>query len=222
MDIEWARTRRRPHLHLAGTARDREEPIRGARVEHRYKLKGSGTVLAEGRAIGQKIGTGPVRIRALGERDRTRAARRRARHRHDRSQLGAGDEEGERDRPPTAAVAPAMPRSSRANWVFRRWWVAAMRPNAWRRRPRHGGVLRRRHRLRLRWLAGDRNLRGQARRDALLPGEDHDDVGNPTLAFDFAQIPNSGVGLARLEFIINNNIGVHPKAILDYRTSIPI
>jgi pyruvate,water dikinase len=46
-------------------------------------------------------------------------------------------------------------------------------------------------------------------------------VGNPTLAFDFAQIPNAGVGLARLEFIINNNIGVHPKAILDYRTSTP-
>jgi pyruvate,water dikinase len=41
-------------------------------------------------------------------------------------------------------------------------------------------------------------------------------VGNPTLAFDFSRIPNSGVGLARLEFIINNNIGVHPKAILDY------
>jgi pyruvate, water dikinase len=41
-------------------------------------------------------------------------------------------------------------------------------------------------------------------------------VGNPSLAFDFAQIPNNGVGLARLEFIINTNIGVHPKAILDY------
>jgi len=41
-------------------------------------------------------------------------------------------------------------------------------------------------------------------------------IGNPQLAFDFAQMPNSGVGLARLEFIINNNIGVHPKAILDY------
>ena len=41
-------------------------------------------------------------------------------------------------------------------------------------------------------------------------------VGNPQLAFDFAQMPSSGVGLARLEFIINNNIGVHPKAILDY------
>jgi pyruvate,water dikinase len=41
-------------------------------------------------------------------------------------------------------------------------------------------------------------------------------VGNPQLAFDFQSIPNQGVGLARLEFIINNNIGVHPKAILEY------
>jgi pyruvate,water dikinase len=41
-------------------------------------------------------------------------------------------------------------------------------------------------------------------------------IGNPQLAFEFAQMPNSGVGLARLEFIINNDIGVHPKAILDY------
>src|SRR5690625_2077441 len=41
-------------------------------------------------------------------------------------------------------------------------------------------------------------------------------VGNPQLAFDFCQIPNEGVGLARLEFIINNNIAVHPKAVLDY------
>lgn len=41
-------------------------------------------------------------------------------------------------------------------------------------------------------------------------------VGNPNLAFEFSQIPNHGVGLARLEFIINNNIGIHPKAILDY------
>ncbi|MFO0146122.1 MAG: phosphoenolpyruvate synthase, partial [Betaproteobacteria bacterium] len=41
-------------------------------------------------------------------------------------------------------------------------------------------------------------------------------VGNPQLAFDFQSLPNSGVGLARLEFIINNNIGVHPKAVLDY------
>jgi pyruvate, water dikinase len=41
-------------------------------------------------------------------------------------------------------------------------------------------------------------------------------VGNPQLAFEFQSLPNAGVGLARLEFIINNNIGVHPKAVLDY------
>src|SRR5205814_2099413 len=41
-------------------------------------------------------------------------------------------------------------------------------------------------------------------------------VGNPQLAFEFAQLPNAGVGLARLEFIINNEIGVHPRACLDY------
>ncbi len=41
-------------------------------------------------------------------------------------------------------------------------------------------------------------------------------VGNPQLAFEFQSIPNKGVGLARLEFIINNNIGIHPKACLDY------
>jgi len=41
-------------------------------------------------------------------------------------------------------------------------------------------------------------------------------VGNPQLAFDFAQIPNEGVGLARLEFIISNTIGIHPKACLEH------
>ena len=42
-------------------------------------------------------------------------------------------------------------------------------------------------------------------------------VGNPDRAFDFSQIPNAGVGLARLEFIINRMIGVHPKALLQFR-----
>ncbi len=41
-------------------------------------------------------------------------------------------------------------------------------------------------------------------------------VGNPGRAFDFAAIPNAGVGLARLEFIINNTIGIHPKALLEF------
>jgi pyruvate,water dikinase len=46
-------------------------------------------------------------------------------------------------------------------------------------------------------------------------------VGNPELAFDFAQLPNAGVGLARLEFVINNTIGIHPKAILEIDRQVP-
>lgn len=41
-------------------------------------------------------------------------------------------------------------------------------------------------------------------------------VGNPELAFDFAQLPNEGVGLARMEFVINRQIGIHPKALLEF------
>jgi pyruvate,water dikinase len=43
-------------------------------------------------------------------------------------------------------------------------------------------------------------------------------VGNPTLAFEFASLPSEGVGLARLEFVINNLIGIHPKAVLQFGT----
>merc|ERR1719188_2345787 len=43
-------------------------------------------------------------------------------------------------------------------------------------------------------------------------------VGNPSAAFEFGQIPNEGIGLARLEFVINNAIGIHPKALLNYDT----
>ncbi len=41
-------------------------------------------------------------------------------------------------------------------------------------------------------------------------------VGNPVQALEFSALPNAGVGLARLEFIINNTIGIHPRALLDY------
>ncbi len=43
-------------------------------------------------------------------------------------------------------------------------------------------------------------------------------IGNPNLAFEFQSLPNAGVGLARLEFVINNMIGIHPRAVLDYQT----
>src|SRR6478752_120368 len=46
-------------------------------------------------------------------------------------------------------------------------------------------------------------------------------VGNPELAFEFSRLPNEGVGLARLEFIINKNVGVHPKALLEFDAQTP-
>jgi hypothetical protein len=95
-------------------------------AEQRYKLKGTGTVLAEGRAIGQKIGTGPVRL-VNDIRDGPRAAGRRAGDRHDRPELGAGDE-ARRPSSPTAAAVPATRPSSRVNWASRPWWAAATRP----------------------------------------------------------------------------------------------
>ena len=62
MDIEWGKTAATASSTSCRRARDGEEPGRG-KAEQRYKLKGAkSTVLAEGRAIGQKIGTGPVRI----------------------------------------------------------------------------------------------------------------------------------------------------------------
>jgi len=116
------------------------------------------------------------------------------------------------------AVAPAMPRSSRANWVFRRWWVAAMRSE----RVADGGSSR--------WRAPKatpasssmacwRPKISEVKRGEMpyCPVKITMNVGNPTLAFDFAQIPNSRRRPGTPRFIINNNIGVHRRRILDYR-----
>ena len=77
----------------------------------------------------------------------------------------------------------------------------------------HGVLRRGRHRQRLRGPARLRGRRGRERGEMPdIPVKIMMNVGNPQLAFDFAQLPNDGVGLARLEFIINNKIGVHPRA----------
>ena len=81
----------------------------------------------------------------------------------------------------------------------------------------HRVVRRGRHRLRLRGAARVRAQAG-ASSDSLpkIPVKIMMNVGNPDRAFDFAAMPNGGVGLARLEFIINSIIGVHPQALLDF------
>ena len=88
------------------------------------------------------------------------------------------------------------------------------------RRPGRHRVLRRgRHRLRLRGRCSTSSST-QIELDALpqIPVKIMMNVGNPDRAFDFAGMPNHGVGLARLEFIINRMIGVHPRALLEFDT----
>jgi pyruvate,water dikinase len=185
-------------------------------VQHRYRLKATGQILFTGRAIGQKIGSGAVRvITDLSEM----------------AQVQPGD-----------ILVTDM---TDPNWepVMKR--AAAIVTNRGGRTC-HAAIIARELGIPAVVGCGDATVRlkngqqvtvscaeGDEGRiyDGLIETEVEEvrrgempaidlkimmNVGNPQLAFDFSQIPNEGVGLARLEFIINNNIGIHPKAVLDY------
>ena len=217
MDIEWGKDGRDGKLYILQA---RPETVKSQQkatdAQQRFKLKGSGTVLASGRAIGQKIGAGPVRVI------------------HDPSEM-------ERVQPGDVLVAdmtdpnwePVMKRASaivtnrggrtcHAAIIARELGVPAVVGCGNATDILKDGTL-----VTVSCAEGDEGkiydglletevtevLRGELPQ---LPLKIMMNVGNPQLAFDFQSIPNSGVGLARLEFIINNNIGVHPKAILEY------
>ena len=185
-------------------------------AELRYKLKGKGTVLAEGRAIGQKIGTGPVRL---------------VHHISEMDQVQPGDvlvtDMTDPNWEPVMKRASAIVtnrggRTCHAAIIARELGIPAVVGCGDATERLKDGTL-----VTVSCAEGDT---GHIY-DGLIETEITEvqrgtmpdistkimmNVGNPQLAFDFAQLPNAGVGLARLEFIINNNIGVHPKAILDY------
>ena len=184
--------------------------------QQRFKLKGTGTVLTSGRAIGQKIGAGPVRVI------------------NDPSEM-------ERVQPGDVLVAdmtdpnwePVMKRASaivtnrggrtcHAAIIARELGVPAVVGCGDATETLKDGTF-----VTVSCAEGDEGriydglleteVTESARGDLpAIPTKIMMNVGNPQLAFDFQSIPNGGVGLARLEFIINNNIGVHPKAILEY------
>jgi pyruvate,water dikinase len=179
-------------------------------------LKSTGTVLAEGRAIGQKIGTGPVRIvHSLADMDTVQPG-----------DVLVADMTDPNWEPvmkrASAIVTNRGGRTCHAAIIARELGVPAVVGCGDATSSLKDGAL-----VTVACSEGDTGYVY----DGLLETEISDvvrvelpycpikimmNVGNPQLAFDFAQMPNSGVGLARLEFIINNNIGVHPKAILDY------
>ncbi len=216
MDIEWGKDGIDGQLYILQARPETVKSQAGATAEVRYKLKGKGTVLAEGRAIGQKIGTGPVRlVHSIAEMDKVQAG--------DVLVTDMTDPNWEPVmKRASAIVTNRGGRTCHAAIIARELGIPAVVGCGDATSLLKDGTL-----VTVSCAEGDT---GHIY-DGLLETEVSEvqrgemppiatkimmNVGNPQLAFDFAQLPNEGVGLARLEFIINNNIGVHPKAILDY------
>lgn len=216
MDIEWGKDGTDGELYILQARPETVKSQSKGKAEQRYKLKSTGTVLTEGRAIGQKIGTGPVRI---------------VRHISEMDQVQAGDvlvtDMTDPNWEPVMKRASAIVtnrggRTCHAAIIARELGIPAVVGCGDATEQLKDGML-----VTVSCAEGDTgNIY-----DGLLETEVTEvqrgdmppidikitmNIGNPQLAFDFCQIPNHGVGLARLEFVINNNIGVHPKAILDY------
>ncbi|HYN58642.1 MAG TPA: phosphoenolpyruvate synthase [Rubrivivax sp.] len=219
MDIEWGKDGQDGRLYILQARPETVKSQAEGKLEQRYRLKAGNAkslVLAEGRAIGQKIGTGPVRlIRSPAEMDRVQPG--------DVLVTDMTDPNWEPVMKRAAAIVTNRGgRTCHAAIIARELGIPAVVGCGDATDKMHEGAL-----VTVSCAEGDTGYVY----DGLLETEVSDvqrgdmpycpikimmNIGNPQLAFDFCQMPNSGVGLARLEFIINNNIGVHPKAILDY------
>ena len=216
MDIEWGKDGTDGQLYILQARPETVKSQAAGKVEMRYKLKGKGAVLASGRAIGQKVGTGPVRlVHNISEMDKVQPG--------DVLVTDMTDPNWEPVmKRASAIVTNRGGRTCHAAIIARELGIPAVVGCGNATDTLKDGNL-----VTVSCAEGDT---GHIY-DGLLETEVTEvkrgemppidvkimmNVGNPQLAFDFAQIPNGGVGLARLEFIINNNIGVHPKAILDY------
>ena len=216
MDIEWGKDGTDGQLYILQARPETVKSQSASKTEVRYKLKGKGAVLVAGRAIGQKVGTGPVRlVHSISEMDQVQPG--------DVLVTDMTDPNWEPVmKRASAIVTNRGGRTCHAAIIARELGIPAVVGCGDATEKLKNGTL-----VTVSCAEGDT---GHIY-DGLLETEITEvqrgtmpevdvkimmNVGNPQLAFDFAQIPNGGVGLARLEFIINNNIGVHPKAILDY------
>ena len=216
MDIEWGKDGNDGQLYILQARPETVKSQAKGTAELRYKLKGHSTVLAEGRAIGQKIGTGPVRlVHNISEMDKVQPG--------DVLVTDMTDPNWEPVmKRASAIVTNRGGRTCHAAIIARELGIPAVVGCGHATEQLKDGTL-----VTVSCAEGDtgRIYDGlletevtEVKRGTMpeIPTKIMMNVGNPQLAFDFAQLPNAGVGLARLEFIINNNIGVHPKAILDY------
>jgi pyruvate,water dikinase len=215
MDIEWARDGASGAIFIL-QARPETVQSRAGRTIQRYALKRRGQVLATGRSIGTRIGAGTARVI-------TRAS--------EMARVQSGDvliaDMTDPDWEPVMKRAAAIVtnrggRTCHAAIIARELGIPAVVGcgDATQR-------IREAQEVTVSCAEGDTGYvyegllefeRKQVELDSLpkIPVKIMMNVGNPDRAFDFAAIPNHGVGLARLEFIINRMIGVHPKALLEY------
>jgi pyruvate,water dikinase len=217
MDIEWAKDGETGELFIV-QARPETVKARNAGGDARYVLEETGPVRITGRAIGQKIGTGTVRVVASpAGMERVQPG--------DVLVADMTDPDWEPVMKRAAAIVTDRGgRTCHAAIVARELGIPAVVGTGDATR-----VLRDGEAVTVSCAEGDTGTvyAGQLRFSvetltvgtlAEPPAKLMMNVGNPERAFEFAQLPNHGVGLARLEFIIARMIGVHPLALLDYAT----
>ena len=217
MDIEWGKDGTDGKIYILQA---RPETVKSrqnkADVQLRYTLKTKSKVLVQGRAIGQKIGAGAVRIvHGADEMDRVQ-----------KGDVLVTDMTDPNWEPvmkrASAIVTNRGGRTCHAAIIARELGIPAVVGCG-----DATEVLSEDQPVTVSCAEGDTGniYEGvqefaveESNRGALpdIPVKIMMNIGNPQLAFEFCQIPNKGVGLARLEFIINNNIGVHPKLVLEY------
>ncbi|WP_455819609.1 phosphoenolpyruvate synthase [Pseudomonas cerasi] len=219
MDIEWAKDGHTGKLFIVQA---RPETVRSnGSVMERYTLQGKGKVVVEGRAIGHRIGAGEVKvIHDISEMNRIEKG--------DVLVTDMTDPDWEPImKKASAIVTNRGGRTCHAAIIARELGIPAVVGcgNA-------TDILKDGHKVTVSCAEGDTGYvydelldfevkSSQVDEMPSLPLKIMMNVGNPDRAFDFACLPNEGVGLARLEFIINRMIGVHPKALLEFDQQTP-
>jgi len=215
MDIEWGKDGNDGKLYIL-QARPETVQSRSGRSIQRFTLKGKGDVIISGRSIGHKIGVGKAKvIRSVAEMNRVHAGDVLV------SDMTDPDWEPVMKRA-SAIVTNRGGRTCHAAIIARELGIPAVVGCGDATQKIKDGTD-----VTVSCAEGDEGIvyegsldfeETNIELDSLpdIPVKIMMNVGNPDRAFDFANIPNHGVGLARLEFIINRMIGVHPQALLEY------
>jgi pyruvate,water dikinase len=215
MDIEWGKDGNDGKLYIL-QARPETVQSRSGRSIQRFTLKDRSTVISKGRSIGQKIGTGTARIiRSVSEMNRVQNG--------DVLVSDMTDPDWEPVMKRAAAIVTNRGgRTCHAAIIARELGIPAVVGCGNATESIEDGTD-----VTVSCSEGDEGFvyegklefeKTRIELDSLpdIPVKIMMNVGNPDRAFDFANIPHRGVGLARLEFIINRMIGVHPQALLEY------